>query len=135
MSKATEWLSIAEAAEQLAVKRQTLYSYISRGRLRSRRRPDGRTSQVCADDVAHLRSLSEWRRTATVLPTPSSLTVVRDGTVSYRGRNVLGLASSDSFERVAELLWHQTGDTRLHWAATETDISACRRSAETVGRT
>ncbi|WP_205620945.1 helix-turn-helix domain-containing protein, partial [Intrasporangium chromatireducens] len=36
---ARQWITTTEAAQRLGVKRATLYAYVSRGQLRSRRRP------------------------------------------------------------------------------------------------
>jgi excisionase family DNA binding protein len=49
-----EYLSAAEAAELLGVKRETLYAYASRGRLRSYRRGTGRARLYRADEIRGL---------------------------------------------------------------------------------
>lgn len=62
----TEWLTRDEALERLRVRAQTLYAYVSRGRIGMR--PDGadpRRSQYRADDIAALasrRRAAETRR-------------------------------------------------------------------------
>ncbi|TKB06348.1 MAG: citrate synthase, partial [Mesorhizobium sp.] len=53
----TEWLTRDEALERLKVRAQTLYAYVSRGRIGMRPdRADPRRSQYRADDIAALES-------------------------------------------------------------------------------
>src|SRR3954452_3115458 len=47
-------LSTREAAERLGVKPETVYAYVSRGQLTSRRAPGGRGSTFDAEEVASL---------------------------------------------------------------------------------
>ena len=47
-------LTTREAAELLGVKPETVYAYVSRGQLGSRREPGGRGSTFDADEVAAL---------------------------------------------------------------------------------
>jgi excisionase family DNA binding protein len=53
-----EYLTADEAAAALGVKRETLYAYASRGRLRSYRRGTGRARLYRADEI---RSLTQIR--------------------------------------------------------------------------
>jgi citrate synthase len=43
--EAVKWLTAEEVAERLNIKRETVYAYVSRGRLASRRSEDGRGSR------------------------------------------------------------------------------------------
>ena len=52
-----EYLSADEAAEALGVKRETLYAYASRGRLRSYRRGTGRARLYRADEIRALTQI------------------------------------------------------------------------------
>ena len=54
MVEGVEYLTADEAAEQLGVKRATLYAYASRGRLRSYRRGTGRARLYRADEIRSL---------------------------------------------------------------------------------
>ena len=56
-----EYLSADEAAEALGVKRETLYAYASRGRLRSYRRGSGRARLYRADEVRGLTRIQADR--------------------------------------------------------------------------
>lgn len=99
------WMSTREAAERLGVKRETIYAYVSRGRLTSRRAADGRKSEVLAADV---RRLSEGRPRdggASDTTSRSDVSDCADGRLTYRGYDVAELVASSSFGAVAELLW------------------------------
>ena len=108
-------LSADEAARELGITLATLYAYVSRGLLRSRAEPGTRRRRYVAEDVWLLRQRKEQRhdpaRTAEEalhqgLPAiESRLSVVRDGRLYYRGKDVLSLAVSHTLEEVAALLW------------------------------
>ncbi|HWD68142.1 MAG TPA: helix-turn-helix domain-containing protein, partial [Caulobacteraceae bacterium] len=52
----TDWLKSEEALERLGVRPQTLYAYVSRGRVQAEPDPsDPRRSRYRASDVAALR--------------------------------------------------------------------------------
>lgn len=108
-------LSADEAARELGVTLATLYAYVSRGLLRSRSEPGTRRRRYVAEDVWLLQQRKEQRRdpvrTAEEalhqgLPAiESRLSVIRDGRLYYRGKDVLSLATSHTLEQVAALLW------------------------------
>lgn len=108
------WLTAAQVAEALGVKRETVYAYVSRGILHRRLALDGRTSLFDRQQVEDLRrggrstSTGELR---TVLAT--SITRVAEGSLVVRGRDLVQLVESGSgFEAVAELIW-QADNTEL----------------------
>ncbi len=113
------FIAAEAAAELLAVEVATLYSYVSRGLLRSEPVPGSpRQRRYRRDDVERLRERRESRRhPEQVAPKAlswgeavleSSLTLVDAGRLYYRGFDVVELASSWRLEEVAALLW--TGD-------------------------
>jgi excisionase family DNA binding protein len=57
MVDGTEYLTAAEAAAALGVKRETLYAYASRGRVRSYRRGTGRARLYRADEIRALTQI------------------------------------------------------------------------------
>jgi citrate synthase len=112
----TTYLTANQAAEYLGVSNATLYSYVSRGLLRSE--PDGtnsRTRRYLAADVYALRQRKEQRRNpasvaATVLDfgepvLNSGITLIMGGRLYYRGHDACVLARTHRFEEVANLLW------------------------------
>jgi len=104
---ATRQLTSDEAAARLGVKPETLYAYVSRGLLRSRREAGGRTSSFDPDEVERLARRGRRRepRRAPAVVVESALTAIQDGTLWYRGADALALARSRSFEEVACWLW------------------------------
>jgi len=99
------------AAQRLGVDVRTLYAYVSRGALRRVPGPDGKSSRYDSDELELLARRSRPR----TLPRPAAsidlviatrVSIVTDGVVRYRGRDVLNLvAAGESFEDIAELLW------------------------------
>lgn len=115
----SSYLSASEAAQELGVRLPTLYSYVSRGLLRSEFADAGkRTRRYHSEDVQRLKSRQEMRRdprqvvdTALHWGTPildSRLTLIEAGRCYYRGQDALDLARHRTVEQVAALLW--TGD-------------------------
>jgi citrate synthase len=111
----TEWLSSKEAARRLGVSAATLYAYVSRGLLRSEAATGQRERRYRADDVSRLKRRRDVGRKAESIAasaldfgTPvleSSLTLIENGRLFYRGHDATRLARSMSLEQVAQLLW------------------------------
>ncbi len=107
----TEWIGTAEAARRLGIKEASLYSYVSRGLLSSRRAAGSRTSEFNAADVERLarrgrpRAASRGGRTAAELVIETALTEIADDQLRYRGIDAIALAAQASLEDVAHLLW------------------------------
>jgi citrate synthase len=101
-------LESEEAARRLGVKTATLYAYVSRGLLPSHPSPHGRRSLF---DVADIERLAVRARTGKTVETrlatvTTSITQLREDGPAYRGLAAVDLASSASFEEVAEWLWN-----------------------------
>ena len=101
--------------ERLGVRAQTLYAYVSRGRVRAQSDPvDPRRSRYRAGDVATLvQRKQRGRKQADVAQgaiswgepvLDSAITTVEGGRLYYRGRDAVQLADTDSLESVARLL-------------------------------
>ena len=103
----TEFLTAAQAAERLGVKPATVYAYVSRGVLRRDRAADGRSSLFDSHEVERLARRGRPRRPAGVadITVESAITEIAGDRLRYRGLDVMRLATSRSFEDVAELLW------------------------------
>ena len=111
----TEWLSSKEAAQRLGVSAATLYAYVSRGLLRSEGTNGQRERRYRADDVTQLKRRRDVGRKAESIAanaldfgTPvleSSLTLIENGHLFYRGQDATRLARNSSLEQVAQLLW------------------------------
>src|SRR5215469_13122422 len=119
-------LTAAEAARRLGVKPATLYAYVSRGTLRRQRAADGRTSLFDADEVERLARRGRPRRPANAMDitVESQLTEITQDRLRYRGHDAIELATTRTFEEVAELLW--TG------ALPSTETTETSEAAETT---
>lgn len=105
-------LTAREAAEQLGVKLDTLYAYVSRGLLRSVLLPGSRERRYRATEVAHLtvdrgsRRLPKGEASDALSPVIASrICLIETGRLYYRGEDALRLAERASLEEVALLLW------------------------------
>jgi len=105
-----EWIGAVEAARRLGVKQATLYAYVSRGILRRRRGPDGRSSLFDAGEIDALAGGDRPRRgsRAADFVIESAVTEISGGRPRYRGMEVTKLALWRPFEDVAEWLWTGT---------------------------
>lgn len=115
---AVRWIGRGEALARLGVKTQTLYAYVSRGRIAARPDPtDPRRSLYAVQDIARLSGdivddevQAAQRRIPRLASrgeaeVSSSLTVIDDGRLFYRGLDAIQLAETATLEDVARRLW------------------------------
>ena len=126
-----ELLTTEEAAARLGVKPATLYAYVSRGVLRSRRR-DGRTSLFAADEIERLARTR--RRAEPELVIASAITLIHPDGHRYRGHRAASLAETRTFEQVAELLWTGALPKETAWQAAPAALAAARRAQTGLAR-
>jgi citrate synthase len=110
----SEYMSAAEAARLLRVKPQTLYTYVSRGLIRSLAQVDRRARLYYREDVEKMRARGEARygggaESAMRWGQPvvnTAITEISPEGPRYRGHPAVELAREGiAFENVAELLW------------------------------
>jgi citrate synthase len=117
-----KWIGAQEASKTLGISRPTLYAYVSRGLIRSTPGAAGaRERRYSADDVERLRARAEERRDPRkvaeralhwgVPVLESSITLIDDGRLYYRGHDVAELTRRSSVEQVASLIWTRELDT------------------------
>ena len=110
------WISTEEATRRLGVRVQTLYAYVSRGRLEARPDPaDPRRSLYSLEDIETLagkragpRRASEVARDAIAWGEPvlaSALTTVAQGRLYYRGKDAIALSAHATLEEAAAHFW------------------------------
>ncbi|SIT41823.1 Citrate synthase [Paraburkholderia ribeironis] len=109
------FLNATEAAATLGISLPTLYAYVSRGMLSSSPDAQGRHRLYDAAEVRRLaRRKQDGKRAGKVaqkvldwgVPVlESSITLVADGRLLYRGHDAMELARAASLEDVAALLW------------------------------
>jgi citrate synthase len=116
-----QYLTAQEAIAQLGVSAATLYAYVSRGLIRSEP-TDGkkRVRRYHREDIQRLKERKELRRNPAKLAEQalhwgapvleSSITLIANGRLYYRGHDVLALAATRTVEEVAALLWLGTLD-------------------------
>jgi citrate synthase len=115
-----EWLTASEALHRLGVRPQTLYAYVSRGRLEARAdEADPRKSLYRAADVARLQSRKARGRKAALVAEDaiawgepvlaSAITTVANGRLYYRGRDAVELSRTETLETVARWLRDDEG--------------------------
>jgi citrate synthase len=116
-SMSRNWIPRSEVIDRLGVKPQTLYAYVSRGRIAARPDPDDpRRSLYAAEDVVRLldRSVKNGRPVApgagsaarsSEAVIDSAITTIVDGRLFYRGRDAIELAENSTLEGVARRLW------------------------------
>ncbi|CAB3660241.1 hypothetical protein LMG26685_03222 [Achromobacter mucicolens] len=111
------WITMAEACTQLGVRPQTIYAYVSRGKLEVMPDPaDTRRSLYRAEDVAGLAKRKQAGRKHETLATntlfgaepsiPTAISTFHRQRLYYRGQDAVALAASASLEEVAQLLWN-----------------------------
>jgi len=114
------YLSAKEAAATLGIRLETLYAYVSRGLIRSEKGSGkSRRRRYYREDVEQLKARREERRQpGQALETAlhfggavleSSITLIEDGHLYYRGHDVLELARTATLEEVAALVWQRAG--------------------------
>jgi len=109
----SSYLTARETAERLGIKRDTLYAYVSRGLLRSVAVPGSRERGYRADEVEKLRAgrgSNRATRNEPLIPViDSSICLIEDGRLYYRGLDAIHLAETAILEDIADLLWAGEG--------------------------
>src|SRR5471030_1945064 len=101
----TQWITATEAQARLGVRAQTLYAYVSRGRIEARSDgEDPRKSLYLADDVARLQTRKARNRKPELVAQDaiawgepvlaSAITTVVDGRLYYRGQDAARLSDT-----------------------------------------
>ncbi|MFJ4682569.1 citrate synthase family protein [Streptomyces sp. NPDC088789] len=131
-------LTTKEAAELLGVKPETVYAYVSRGQLSSRRAEGGRGSTFDAQEVASLARRNRRESAGSSasgggeLSVRTRITLIEDDRYYFRGVDATELAARHSYEEIADWLW--TG--RLHpgvtFTAPESVIDLARRAVNAL---
>ncbi|WP_395945273.1 citrate/2-methylcitrate synthase [Brevundimonas sp.] len=119
MTSDERWIARSEALTRLGVKAQTLYAYVSRGRIAARPDPtDPRRSLYAVADVARLCGDDAGEADRHEVRAPvlgaaargeadilSSVSLIADGRLFYRGLDAAQLAETVTIETAARTLW------------------------------
>src|SRR5436190_14188690 len=108
----SDLLTARQAADRLEIKLDTLYAYVSRGRLQSVALPGSRERRYRVEDVEALLAAREGERPArnteseALMPViGSSICLIDKGRLFYRGKDAIRLSNEATLEDVATLLW------------------------------
>ncbi|MFI9827202.1 citrate synthase [Streptomyces sp. NPDC051913] len=130
-------LSTKEAAELLGVKPETVYAYVSRGQLSSRRVPGGRGSTFDAREVETLagRNRREGGGSSGAvgeLAVRTRITLIDADRYYFRGVDATELAARHSYEEITEWLW--TGRMRpgTTFTAPDASVTVARRAVDAL---
>ncbi len=112
------WITTSEAAQRLGVKRATLYAYVSRGVLRSQRRPGQQESLYDRDQVDALATVGAPQRESNGPGEPPRPPLVmrhrgvstavsshRHGGLAYRGVPLERVLDELTLEQAVDLIW------------------------------
>ncbi|MGN6318290.1 citrate synthase [Trinickia sp.] len=118
-SPVSAYLTATEAAAALGISLPTLYSYVSRGMLRSAPDAISKRRRYAADEVRRLaRRKADGKRAGKVaqkvldwgVPVlESRITLIADGRLFYRGHDAMAFARDATLEQAASLLWECDG--------------------------
>ncbi|WP_369190507.1 citrate/2-methylcitrate synthase [Streptomyces sp. R08] len=130
-------LNTKETAELLGVKPDTVYAYVSRGQLSSRREPGGRGSTFDAKEVEALarrnrRESSGSSGSGGELSVRTRITLIEKDRYYFRGVDATELAARHSYEEIAEWLW--TGELRpgITFTAPKAAVAVARRAVDAL---
>jgi citrate synthase len=137
------WIPMDEACRRLGVRPQTVYAYVSRGKLDVATDPaDTRRSLYRAEDVERLAKRKQAGRKHETLAAnalfgsepsiPSALCAFSRGHLYYRGRDAVDLARHASVEEVVQLLWDTTAPVDLCAPGADRPASPGRLAAFTA---
>lgn len=131
-------LSTRQAAERLGVKPETVYAYVSRGLLSSRRSKDGRGSTFDAAEVDSLADAARRPAAASREAAPGAMsvrtgiTLIEPDGCWFRGVDARELAASLSFEEAADWLWTGRLTRGLRFTAPPPLLDAARTAARAL---
>ncbi len=105
-------LTARQAADRLEIKLDTLYAYVSRGRLRSVMVPGTRERRYRSEEVEALLDARSGARPpqsadpAALMPViGSSICLIENGRFYYRGQDAVRRSDEATLEEIARLLW------------------------------
>lgn len=111
------YMTARDAAAELGVSINTLYSYVSRKRLRTREVPGSRERIYWRADIARTKAGKGKRGEVALQPDGTDITLLTPKAPFYRGRNAIGLAETMTLEQVAALLWQVDEGTAFRTAS------------------
>lgn len=99
------YLTAKEAADMLGVDVRTLYTYVSRKKLRTLKLPGERKTRYWREDVERLAKIEARSPHSSPLVPVTRVSLITEEGPFYRGHSALALAETSSLEEVARILW------------------------------
>ncbi|WP_406399133.1 helix-turn-helix domain-containing protein [Streptomyces sp. NBC_00879] len=130
-----ERLTTKEAAARLGVKPETVYAYVSRGQLSSRRDPTGRGSTFDAKEVDALvrRGRREPSSGSDVTQRiRTRITLIDKDRYYFRGVDATELARRYGYEEIADWLWTGTLRPGVRFTSPPETLAAARRAVDAL---
>jgi citrate synthase len=134
-------LTARQTADRLGIKLDTLYAYVSRGRLRSVMVPGTRERRYRSEDVEALLDARSGARPPpnsdpeALMPViGSSICLIENGRFYYRGQDAVRLAASATLEEIARLLWLEEAGPELSDASAPTRSRSAEPSPGLIER-
>ena len=134
-------LTARQTADRLGIKLDTLYAYVSRGRLRSVMVPGTRERRYRSEDVEALLDARSGVRLPhssdpeALMPViGSSICLIENGRFYYRGQDAVRLAESATLEEIARLLWLEEAGPELSDASAPTRSRSAEPSSGLIER-
>ena len=113
-------LTARQTADRLGIKLDTLYAYVSRGRIRSVMVPGSRERRYRSEDVEALldarsspRPVQSSDPEALMPVIGSSICLIENGRFYYRGQDAVGLSDRATLEDIAKMLWLSDAGSEL----------------------
>ncbi len=131
MTENAERLTTREAADRLGVKPETVYAYVSRGQLSSRRDPTGRGSTFDAKEVDALVRKGRREPAAGSDITQrirTGITLIDKDRYFFRGVDATELARDHHYEEIADWLWTGTLRAGVRFDSPAEPLAAARRA-------
>lgn len=131
------YMNAEEAAKALDVTVATLYAYVSRKQIRSEKIEGSRARRYWRADIERMRGSSPAAAEppAKELIAQSSITLITDGGLYFRGHDAVELAKTRSLESVAALMWKMEESALFQVTAPEMpdELAAMRARLGHVG--
>jgi citrate synthase len=121
MSQEDLYMTAEEAAKALDVTVATLYAYVSRKQIRSEKMEGSRARRYWRADIERMRGHAPTAAepAASELSARSSITLITDGGLYFRGHDAVELAKTRTLESVAALMWKIDEATLFQTPASE----------------
>jgi len=133
-----ERLTTQQVADRLGVKPSTVYAYASRGLLTSERAPGGKGSTFSSREIDALAERRQRTRGAEPVSdddsatTRTSITLIENGRLYYRGVDAVELSRRYGFEACVGWLWGTGTDPGVVLRVPRTTVDLLRRTADAL---